>query len=143
MHKDILGFKVTTKSSNDGNSGIEVYLVNKEIGFELKVSKREHLKVFGFYTAGPMLGTIETDIGPLSEEEQKQVLVEILSECYIDARKDDGYWKLKDFMDSRELPTKKLKEAYAYTFKYILDNYQDLWKFVAKDVSKNDKTEDI
>jgi hypothetical protein len=137
MKEDLLGFEIYTRSAyNHGGSGLEVYLRNKKHGFLLQVVG-DDLKKFGFYAAGPELGVLEDPNYSGTYEDRLEATVGILSECYDKRVKGVGYWGIKGFISSRELPTKKLKDAFKFSFEYLHNEYQDLWKFCEKQAIEN------
>jgi len=132
VKEDLLGFELRTGSPTDGGSGITVYLYHKEYRFSISVTG-EYLKEFGYYVAGPCLGIIGMgDEYTGTYEDRIKATISILSKKYSISRKEVNYHVIKDFINSKELPTKRLKDAFKFSFKYLLEEYQDLWKFAEK-----------
>lgn len=131
---DFLGFEIMSELASPGFS---VYFRSKKEGFLIKVTSQDDLNVLGYYTAGPCLGIIENTDGIKSKEEVIEVLVKLLEAEISSNRSKPDYWGIKDFIGSRNLPTKKLQQAFKVSFDYLQENYQDLWKFVLKDSKDN------
>lgn len=134
-NEDLLGHIIFTKSSSPG---IDVFLYNKEHGYLILVDTPKRLAAFGFYTAGPELGTLQISDYKGTYEDRIKATVEILSESYDKAIKDVKYWDIKDFMNNHELPTKKMSTSFKYVFDYLKEEYQRLWKFAEKEATKDD-----
>ena len=130
-------------STNNGNKGLNPCIVNSGLNLIIQIPHKS-LNIFGYYSAGCELGIIGKE-GKGNENEQKDAILEIVSNELSIQKKEPNFWDIKNYFKNykgkRKLgsfitPTKKTIESIKKVLEILDDDWQELNKLANnRDVS--------
>jgi len=141
--KHIIGEWNVETLSNNGDKGINPCLVNDSLKISIKIS-HDHLRVFGYCTAGCELGIIGGD-NEGSKQEKILALIEIISIYTSRLRCDPGYMDirrhLKNYKGKMRFskyipPSQSTLNAINKTLEIIEDDWQVIVLNTIKELEK-------
>lgn len=133
----IYNWEIKTIHATGGGHGLEVYLVNKNNGYEIRVPN-DKLEIFGYTCYGPEAGILSNNKEEKSEKEQISALIYILSEELNQQSKVIDYHTLEVYLKNERKSNYKIENNSIYkTFQIIKDEFQNIFKYKLKIIDKD------